>query len=123
MEFSFVSDPLKEAYVLRLITEPLQIKHDVEYCQFYYCLLVSGDRPNAKVEMLFSMSWLRYLPYHCWLLPIINNQLAGLLIIVCLYLKCWHSIIADLAHVIIRQRKCQQYTDLYEFKTRGPVVL
>ena len=53
MEFSFVSDPLKESYVLRLITEPLQIKHNVAFCQFYYCFSVSGDRSNAKVEMLF----------------------------------------------------------------------
>ena len=53
--------PLKESYVFISITEPLQIKHDVAFCQFYYCLSVSGDRPNAKVEMLFSMSWL---PYH-----------------------------------------------------------
>ena len=61
MEFSFVSVPLKESNVLRLITDSLQIKHDVAYCQFYSCLSVSGDRPNAKVEMLFSMGWFIYL--------------------------------------------------------------
>ena len=101
MEFSFVSDPLKESYVLRLITERLQINHDVAFYQFYYCLSVSGDRPNAKVEMLFSMSWLIYLSplslmavaYHkpCW--PAYHCMF---------YLKYWHSVIADLAYVIIR---------------------
>ena len=39
----FTVCPLKESYVLRLITEPLQIKHDVVFCQFYYCSSVSGD--------------------------------------------------------------------------------